>query len=263
MDLATTIGLIGGISACIGCVLLEEVGIIGHGYLNIPGAVIIIAGSVLATMVSFTMEQLSKVGTLLRIVFFNKKEDLEEIIKMMISLAQKARKEGLLALESDIENIKEPFFKKGMQLVVDGVDPELIKEILETDLTQMEERHKVGYEIFMTSGGFSPTMGILGAIMGLTGALGKMGGGDITKTVHALAIAFIASFYGVGLANLVLIPIANKLKTLSTEEVFGKELILCGILSIQAGDNPRMVEEKLRAFFSGRGYPVREKAAAE
>ncbi|MEW6096486.1 MAG: MotA/TolQ/ExbB proton channel family protein [bacterium] len=263
MDIVSVIGIVGGIAACIGCVLLEEIGIVGKGYLNIPGACIIGAGSVLATGAMFTMSELKKVPTFLKIMFFNKEEEPGEVIETMIAFAQKARREGLLALEADIENIKDPFFQKGIQLVVDGVDPELIEEVLDIELTNMKHRHKLGEDIFMSAGGISPTMGILGAIMGLTGALGKMGGGDIMTTVHALAIAFIASFYGVGLANLVLIPIAMKLKKLSENEVFVKELITTGVLSIQAGDNPRIVEEKLKAYFNKGEWPLKAEGGGE
>jgi chemotaxis protein MotA len=257
MDLASAIGLPGGIIAMIGAIMLEEKGIVGHGYFNIPGAVIIFLGTSLATMTAFTVEQLKTVPTLVRMTFFNQPEDFEGVIRSMITFAQKARREGLLALEADIEEIEDPFFKKGLQLVVDGVDPELIRAILETEMDATAARHKVGEEIFMAAGGFAPTMGILGAIMGLTGALGKMGAGDIMTTVHALAIAFIASFYGVAVANLVFIPIAGKLKMLSHEELFLKEIIVSGILSIQAGDNPRIVEERLKAYFSAKKYPLK------
>lgn len=259
MDLATLIGLVGGTTALIIAILLEEAHIGLAGYFNLPGIVIIGAGTALATMTSFTMKQALNCGNHLRIIFFHKEEDLGEIIKSMVAFAQKARKEGLLALEADLETIHDPFFKKGLQLVVDGTNPELISSIMEQEIAGMEERHKVGFELWTMAGGFAPTMGILGAIMGLAAALGKMGKAGMEETVGALAVAFIASFYGVGVANLVLLPIAGKLKTLSTEEVFARELILTGILSIQAGDNPRIVEERLRAFFSPAGYPVETK----
>lgn len=263
MDIVSVIGIVGGVASCVGCVLLEEAGIVGHGYLNIPGGVIIGLGTGFATAAMFTMSELKKVPAFLKIMFFNKEEEPGEIIETMIAFAQKARREGLLALEADIENIKDPFFQKGIQLVVDGVDPELIEEVLDIELSHMKHRHKLGEDIFMSAGGIAPTMGILGAIMGLTGALGKMGGGDIMSTVHALAIAFIASFYGVGVANLVLIPIAMKLKRLSENEVFIKDLIITGVLSIQAGDNPRIIEEKLKAYFNKEEYPIKAEGAKE
>ncbi|MFH1563756.1 MAG: MotA/TolQ/ExbB proton channel family protein [Nitrospirota bacterium] len=261
MDITSVVGIVGGVVACIGCVLLEEAGIVGSGYLNIPGACIIGIGTFCATAAMFTLTELMKIPAFLKITFFNKEEETGEIIETLIAFAQKARREGLLALEADIENIKDPYFQKGIQLVVDGVDPELIDEVLEIETTHMKHRHKLGEEIFMSMGGIAPTMGILGAIMGLTGALAKMGGGDIMTTVHSLAIAFIASFYGVGVANLVLIPIAMKLKRLNENEVFVRELITTGVLSIQAGDNPRIVEEKLKAFFNKAEYPIKAEAA--
>ncbi len=259
MDLATLIGLVGGIGALIGAIMMESAEIVGSGYCNYPGMVIIGVGSICATMMAFSMKEVTNAGALLGLIFFHKVEDLGEIIEKIISFAQKARREGLLALEADLESIHDPFFRKGLQLVVDGVDPELIVAVLETDIGKMKGRHKAGEKFFMTMGGFAPTMGILGAIMGLTGALAKMGEGDIMTTVHSLAIAFIASFYGVGLANLVLVPIAGKLKFLSEEEVFAKELIVIGVTSIQGGDNPRIIEEKLKAFFSAKGYPLKGK----
>lgn len=251
------LGTFGAVTAMVGAVCLEEMGIIGHGYFNIPGAVLIGSGTFLSTLASFSMKVNLNVGNYLRLAYFNKEENLEEIITTILNFAQKARREGLLALEADIEGIHDRFLKKGIQLVVDGVDPELIEEVLDIDTAKMKARHKLGEEWFMSAGGFAPTMGILGAIIGLTGALGKMGGGDMMSTIHSLAIAFIASFYGVAIANLVLIPIAGKLKFLDHEEVFARELIMTGVLSIQAGDNPRIVEEKLKAFFSPGTYPVK------
>ncbi len=261
MDLVSLIGIIGGIAAMVFAVMLETWGIVGHGYLNIPGIVIIGLGTLFASASCYLPEYVKLLPTYCKLVFVHQKFEAGEIIEQMIAFAQKARREGLLSLEPDLENIHDPFFKKGMQLVVDGLDPALIRAVLETDLAGMEERHKVGDSFLMTMGGIAPTMGILGAIMGLTGALAQMGGGDIMKTVHSLAIAFIASFYGVAIANLVFIPMSTKLATLTKEEVFLKEIVITGVLSIQAGDNPRILEERMRAFFSAKTYPV--KAAAK
>lgn len=257
MDIVSLIGIVGGIVAMVVAVILEQIGIVGQGYLNIPGMVIIGLGTIFASSSCYLPEHVKLLPTYCKLVFVHPKFEAGEIIEQMVAFAQKARREGLLALEPDLETIKDPFFKKGMQLVVDGLDPALIRAVLETDLSAMEERHKVGDGYLMTMGGIAPTMGILGAIMGLTGALAQMGGGDIMKTVHALAIAFIASFYGVAIANLVFIPMSTKLSTLTKEEVFLKEIIITGVLSIQAGDNPRILEERLRAFFSPKTYPVK------
>jgi chemotaxis protein MotA len=259
MDLVSLIGITGGLVAMVVAIMMEEHGIIGFGYINYPGMVIIGVGTLFASSSCFLPEHVKKLPTYIKLVFVHPKEEPGEIIEQMITFAQKARREGLLSLEADLEKIKDPFFKKGLQLVVDGVDPALIRAILESEVSAMEERHKIGEGYLLTMGGIAPTMGILGAIMGLTGALGKMGGGDIMKTVHALAIAFIASFYGVAIANLAFIPMSTKLATLNKEEVFIKEIIITGVLSIQAGDNPRILEERMRAFFPPGKFPVKGK----
>ncbi|HAW49910.1 TPA: motility protein A [bacterium] len=258
MDMVSLVGITGGLVAMVVAIILETVGIVGHGYLNIPGIVIILFGTLLASSSCYLPEHVKLLPTYCKLVFVHPKFEAGEVIEQMITFAQKARREGLLSLEPELEKIKDPFFKKGLQLVVDGIDPALIRAILETDLAGVEERHKIGEGYLMTMGGIAPTMGILGAIMGLTAALAQMGGGDIMKTVHALAIAFIASFYGVAIANLVFIPMSTKLTTLTKEEVFLKEIIITGVLSIQAGDNPRIVEERLRAFFPPTGFPLKK-----
>lgn len=257
MDLATFCGTVGASIAMVAAIMLEEAGIVGSGYMNIPATVMIGAGTFLSTMASFDLKHNFRAVTWAKTAFFNKEHDVGEIITIILNFAQKARREGLLALEPDIEGIHDRFLKKGIQLVVDGVDPELIESVLDIDTANMRARHKFGEEWFMGAGGMAPTMGILGAIMGLTGALSKMGGGDMMTTIHSLAIAFVASFYGVALANLVLIPVAGKLKFLDHEEAFMRDLIMTGVLAIQAGDNPRIVEEKLKAFFSPATYPVK------
>ncbi|OIP37788.1 hypothetical protein AUJ95_07625 [Candidatus Desantisbacteria bacterium CG2_30_40_21] len=257
MDLATFCGTVGASLAMVAAIMLEEAGIVGSGYMNIPATVMIGCGTFLSTMANFGLKHNFNAGNWAKTAFFNTPHNIGEIITIILNFAQKARREGLLALEGDIEGIHDRFLKKGIQLVVDGVDPELIEAVMDIDTTSMRARHKFGEEWFMCAGGMAPTMGILGAIMGLTGALGKMGGGDMMTTIHSLAIAFVASFYGVALANLVLIPVAGKLKFLDHEEAFMRDLIMTGVLAIQAGDNPRIVEEKLKAFFSPAGYPVK------
>jgi chemotaxis protein MotA len=257
MDISTFVGTLGAAVAMVGAILLEEAGIVGSGYFNIPATVMIGAGTFLSTMATFDLKHNMNAGNWIKIAYFNTEHDVGEIITTILNFAQKARREGLLALEGDIEGIHDRFLKKGIQLVVDGVDPELIESVLDIDTAGMKARHKLGEEWYMCAGGMAPTMGILGAIMGLTGALSKMGGGDMMTTIHSLAIAFVASFYGVAIANLILIPVAGKLKFLDHEEAFMRDLIMTGVLAIQAGDNPRIVEEKLKAFFSPATYPVK------
>ena len=161
-------------------------------------------------------------------------------------MAEKARREGLLALEDEAENVDDAFIKKGISLVVDGTDPELVKDILESDLDAMEARHTQQAGLFQNAGGFAPTLGIIGTVMGLVHVLENLS--DPDSLGPAISTAFIATFYGVASANLYYLPIGNKLKQISHDEVHARTMIIEGIVSIQAGDNPRVVEEKLKTF---------------
>jgi chemotaxis protein MotA len=152
----------------------------------------------------------------------------------------------LLALEEDARNIDDPFLQKGLQLVVDGTEPEVVRAVLESEIAVWEEREKVGEQIFTAIGGFCPTMGIMGAVLGLMHALGQSD--DPKKMAKAIAVAFVATLYGVGFANFVFLPIAGKLKVRVAEKRLLYELTLEGILAIQAGENPRLVAEKLSAY---------------
>jgi chemotaxis protein MotA len=161
-------------------------------------------------------------------------------------MAEKARREGLLSLEEETQTLSDPFLRKGISLVVDGTDPELVKDILESDLDAMEARHSRQAGLYMTMGGFAPTLGIIGTVMGLVHVLENLS--DPGTLGPAISSAFIATFYGVSSANLVFLPIGNKLKRISHDEVHARTMLIEGVISIQAGDNPRVVEEKLRTF---------------
>lgn len=244
MRLATVIGLIVGWIGLVGGVAIEG-GSAGN-FIKVSAFFIVVIGTIGATMAGFSMDQLRNFGRIVRQAFTDTQIDPSGIISTLVSLAEKARREGLLVLEDDAKQIDDRFLQKGVQLVVDGTDQELVRNILETELEFLEQRHKLGEDIFMTAAGFSPTMGIIGAVIGLITALSQAE--DPAKAAHAVALAFVATVYGLSFANLVLIPIANKLKLKSAQEVLMREVMIEGILSIQAGDNPRIVEEKLKAF---------------
>lgn len=180
--------------------------------------------------------------------FIQREMKASDVIQTLVGFATKARREGLLGLEDEIANVSDNFLKKGIQLVVDGTDIELVRSILETDLSFLETRHKLGEGLFGTMGGFSPTLGIIGTVMGLVNALAQLE--SASKVAGAIAVAFIATFYGIAFANLIFLPISFKLKAKSAQEVLVREVMIEGILSISAGDNPRIVEEKLKAFLS-------------
>ena len=158
----------------------------------------------------------------------------------------RSRKEGILALEKEIKNIKEEFFKKGIQLSIDGLEPQEIKDILETEVDFIRTRHELGAEIFTTMGTFAPALGMIGTLIGLVQMLQTMD--DPSSIGPAMAVALLTTFYGSMMANLVCIPIAGKLKTRSKEEVLNKEMTIQGIISLSNGDNPRILEQKLKAF---------------
>jgi len=184
--------------------------------------------------------------TFVSMTYKGKAIDKLEVIKTISTMAEKARREGLLALEDEAENVEDPFIKKGISLVVDGTDPELVKDILESDLDAMEARHSQNVGLFQNAGGFAPTLGIIGTVMGLVHVLENLS--NPATLGPAISAAFIATFFGVASANLYYLPVGNKLKKISHDEVHARTMIIEGIISIQAGDNPRVVEEKLKTF---------------
>lgn len=248
MDLATVIGLVLAWGALLGALVMEggELRVM----INLPAALLVFGGTMGAAVISFRMNQIMEVPSILAIAFREKTMELPDVIRQMVRLAEKARREGLLALEGDTRRIADPFLKRGLRLAIDGTDPEVLREVLETEIQLLQTRHRSGESIFLTLGGFAPTLGIIGTVMGLIHMLANLS--DPGKMGPLIAGAFIATLYGVSSANLIFLPIANKLRMRSTEESLAREVMLEGILSLQAGDNPRLVEEKLKAYLSPR-----------
>jgi chemotaxis protein MotA len=248
VDLSSIIGLVLGFASLLIGFALEG----GHltALLAPTAAIIVFGGTFGATILSFPMNDIKQVPTLLKIAFTEKKFNISELIVTLTGFAEKARREGLLCLERETAGIDDEFIRQGIQLVVDGTDPALVRDILETQIDFTDQRHKIGADIFEAAGGYSPTLGIIGTVMGLVHVLGNLS--DPESLGPAIAVAFIATLYGVCFANLVYLPIGHKLKLKSKQERFMKEIALEGILSIQAGDNPSIVREKLRAFLSAK-----------
>lgn len=248
MDLASLIGIVLGFAMLIGGFMLEG----GHftSLLEPTAAMIVFGGTAGATIASFSVDDIKQVGALFKITFSEKKYEVNELITTLCGFAEKARREGLLSLERETANIDDEFLRQGIQLVVDGTDPALVRDILETQIDFTDQRHKIGADIFEAAGGYSPTMGIIGTVMGLVHVLSNLS--DPEKLGPSIAVAFIATLYGVCFANVVWLPIGHKLKLKSKQERFMREIALEGILSIQAGDNPSIVREKLRAFLSAK-----------
>ncbi len=255
MDTATIVGLVLAWGALIGSVLLEGGQL--KSFISIPAAVLVFGGTIGAGMISFKMNSVTGIPGIIRNAFMGKAQDPGAVIKLMVGFAEKARREGLLILEDDVKQLNDEFLQRGIQLAIDGTDPELVREILGTEIQFLESRHKVGAQLFATFGGFAPTLGIIGTVMGLVHMLANLS--NPGSMGPAIASAFIATLYGVSSANLIFLPISNKLKTRNEEEVVIREMMVEGIMAIQAGDNPRIVEEKLRAFLA----PKIRKALAE
>lgn len=242
MDLSTVLGLVIGLGFLV-LGYIEEGGSMG-ALVQLSAALIVFGGTIGAVVTSFSLQDLKRVPQWFKIAFTAKSYGITEAYETLIRFAEKARREGLLSLEQELESVDDRFTKQGMQLVIDGTDPEITREILESNITVMEKRHKIGISVFEAAGGYAPTMGIIGTVMGLVQVLGNMS--DPTSLSSSIASAFLATLYGIGSANLMWLPIATKLKQKDKAEVGAMEMVLDGILSIQAGENPSILKEKLK-----------------
>jgi len=258
MDITTVVGIVSGVFLIVWGIMLG--GSLGAFY-DFSSVVITLGGTLAGILINFQLKHLREVGKTLRVLFQQKNIDPLDIIDQLVTFATKARREGLLALESDAEELDDEFLKKGIQLIVDGTDPELVRSIMETDLAFLEERHKAGKAIFDSAGSLAPAFGMIGTLIGLVKMLKNLKDPDAIGP--GMATALITTFYGAVLANLLFLPLAGKLAIKSREEIFLKEIMIEGILSVQAGDNPRIVEEKLKAFLSPRLRTRPEKQGAE
>lgn len=215
-------------------------------FIDIPSFLITFGGSISVTIASNPMERIRLLPLILRSAFFSKAQNMIDVLNLMIRFAERARREGLLALEDEASGIEDPFIRKGIQLVVDGTDPELVKNILDAEISFLEERHKSNRAIFEVWGEMSPAFGMLGTLIGLIQMLGHLD--DPNALGPGMAVALITTFYGSIIANAFALPIAKKLAVRTEEEVLLREMVVEGVLAIQAGENPRIVEEKLKVY---------------
>lgn len=253
MDLATIIGLVLGAAALMVAFLME--GGKPAALIGVTAAMIVFGGTLSTLLVSYSLNEVKILPKLIMKTIKTPADRRQWLVEELVGLAEVARRDGLLALES--RPIDDPFLKKATMLVVDGTDPELTREILTRDVEGMAERHERGYGMLTSMGGFAPTMGIIGTVMGLIHVLSSLE--DPEHLGPAIAVAFLATLYGVGTANLLWLPMAAKLKLRSQQEVEERLLIVDGALALQAGDNPRILREKLLATLP----PARRTAAAE
>ena len=257
---ATLIGLV----VALACVML---GAQTHGVspvflvTNVTALLIVIGGALGATMASFEMAATSGVFKAIKKAVLPKASpEGSANIAILVEFARKARHEGLLSLESEIARVDDLFMRRGLQLAIDGSDPEAVAQVLRTDIKAMKVRHKVAADWCQSFGIFAPTFGIIGAVIGLIATLAELDHPE--KLGAGIAAAFVATFLGVFMANGVMLPLANRLKRLSALEVVGRELVLEGVLAIQGGQNPRVIEETLISYLSPtQAAAIREASA--
>jgi len=217
-------------------------------YWDAPSVVVVVGGTFASFLISFPLKDVLKFGKVFSKTIKNNEFDVEQIITKIIELANVARREGLLALEEAVAEIKDEFLQKGVMLIVDGTDPELVKNILETEIDNLSERHNKGKSMFETWASMGPAYGMIGTLIGLIAMLQNLE--DPSTIGPAMGIALITTFYGSVIANLVFAPMAGKLGLKSADEILIRNVMIEGLLSIQAGENPRIIEEKLKVFLS-------------
>jgi chemotaxis protein MotA len=237
-----------GIILAVACLLIAFIMDGGH-FLSLfapSAALIVFGGTIGATVTSYSKEELTVAAGAFRMFFYKSATDKLKTLEDIILLAERARREGILYLENYLEQIEDKFLQKGIQLIVDGTNPELLRAILETEIYMTQEKQDIGAGVFETAGGYAPTMGIIGTVMGLVHVLGNLSEPD--KLGPSIAMAFLATLYGVGSANVLWLPIAAKIRNTSKQESVLREMMLEGLVSIQAGNNPILIREKLVAF---------------
>lgn len=247
MDLATIIGLIVAFGAVFGGAAIEGVHI--TALIQPTAAMIVLGGTFGATFVCFPLPAIINALKGVKVVFLPTKVDHGQVVKDIINYATKARRNGLISLEQEAQSAHDPFIKKGISLVVDGIDPQKLRETLEADIMAYEDHTKHTIEFYEAAGGFSPTIGIIGAVLGLIHVMGNLS--DTSKLGGGIAVAFVATIYGLMIANIICLPIGTKVKIRMKEEVLRRVMILEGLIAIQNGENPHFIEQKLMAYVGG------------
>ncbi|RSK28198.1 flagellar motor protein MotP [Bacillus sp. HMF5848] len=247
-DIFTPIGLVLGI-------IMISFGIISGGgasgflfFIDIASIVIVIGGTIAGLLTSFPLNAMKSLPKVIKQAFSVDNHDLRTLIQTFVTLSEKARREGLLALEAEIENVEDKFIKKGVLLAIDGIEPDVINDIMNAEIIAMEERHSKGRNILEKGGEIAPSWGMIGTLVGLVLMLQNLD--DPASLGPNMAIAILTTLYGSLLANVFFIPMANKLALKTEQEVFYKQVIIEGVIGVQSGQNPKVLEEKLSAFLS-------------
>jgi len=243
MDIATVLGILLAIAAVFGPIIMSGT---MHLFIDLPSVYIVLVGALSGVMTSVTMSDVLGIFSVTKNALFSKSYDLGRIVDSMVDLGEKARREGILALEREMGRLDDPFMKKAMQLAVDGNEPEVIENVMSTEIENIEARHAKGRKFFESLGELAPAFGMLGTLIGLIQMLDSLD--DPSNIGSGMAVALVTTFYGSCIANMVSIPLAKKLALRSDEEVLVKNMVLFGVLSIHSGDNPRVTRDKLETF---------------
>lgn len=246
MDIATIVGLGSGLVLLLFGTLQAGLGL--ADVINIPSVLITFGGATSATVMANQLIATNRLLQVTKKAFNEEKFDVPGLITTLVSFSEKARREGLLALEDDVNELEDVFLKKGIQLVVDGTDPELVRSIMETEMNNIGGRHAAGRDWWDTFGTLAPAFGMLGTLIGLIAMLQNLGNGDASAIGQGMATALITTLYGSFGANMIAIPLVKKLTKKSELELAMKQIMIEGTLSIQSGDNPRIVKEKLSSY---------------
>ncbi|MFZ1082055.1 MAG: MotA/TolQ/ExbB proton channel family protein [Candidatus Kryptoniota bacterium] len=245
LEIGTVAGLAFGLISIFGSFLMEG-GKFG-ALIMIPAMTIVFGGTFATAMIGTSFKQFSRIWKFALIAFMPPKHDVEKLIESIVHYATIARKDGLLALEKELNSVGHAFLKKMLRFAIDGTDPQTMRAVAEAEMGFLNERHTSNAGVFQKMGGYSPTMGIIGTVMGLVVTLANAGG-DPNELIHHIATAFIATLWGIFMANIVWLPISDKLKTIHGEENLIMEVTLEGVLALQAGEIPAIVRAKLRAM---------------
>lgn len=257
-DLSSILGVLVGVGAVVGGLLLEG-GKLGD-IVQLTGALIVFGGTIGAVLLTTPTAVLAGAMARLKFVFFEPRYSMEEIIRQVIQLGNSARKNGIVSLEDAVDGIDDPFFRKALGLGVDGTDLEAIRTMMELELEVEAERGRAEAKVFEAAGGYAPTVGIIGAVLGLIQVMKNLQ--NIEEVGHGIAVAFVATVYGVGSANLLFLPAAGKIRGRMEQSLRMKELVLDGVCSIVQGLHPQIIERKLEAYVNGGSVPRTKRRSA-
>src|SRR3954449_8980348 len=249
LDLATVFGLLVALGGIVGGLLLEGGKLSDISQLT--AAMIVLGGTIGAVMVTTPLSTLKAAVHKLPSVLWQPNLSVDQTMADILSFAARARRSGVVSLESDAEEISDPFFRKALLLAVDGTDLKVVRRVMELELEAAEQRGEATAKVFESAGGYAPTIGIIGAVLGLIQVMKHLE--DIEAVGHGIAVAFVATVYGVSVANIFFLPIANKLKTRTEQFVRTQEMALEGVIAIAEGMNPRLIESQLERFYDGSG----------